>query len=774
LLERLRGFGIAPDRLDALDAQLRLQDRIPTVELHRLVEDAPEPAPRLYAGRHRASGSDVLVLVSPWSDPAQLRRFQREAKAQAALNHPLVAGVLEVGENQATCWMAVERVAGDSFAALLRRDERASEAVALTLVRRFAGALSALASVGLVHRLVTPEALRFSVADGRDARLVDAGLLRGLCGLRRQAPLDTPDYVSPELVRGQPLDERSLVYSLGAILYHALLGAPPFHGSSAELVRKAHLYEDAPDLSCLVPDLNPETGRVVATAMRKAPGERFRGLDEMAVACARALVALSGGEALPAPAPVRAPIEDLGDPTPATTAAPIIADPFAALDAASGATAPIDPEAVEISTRILAKHAALKAERSLVPPPRPRAVITESFLSNSAPVARPDVVIGVIIANGWVDDAGQRKLREFFRNSASSLALRMRGGVSALLATRGIITADQARELELTLADQTPFPHFRVGRLLGQGQLGRTYAALDIASGAEIAFKVFRLPSDERRERFRGEHASIARLTHPGVAQALACGVDGEACFAASRLVPGESLATVLGDDRIAPESWALRVAQQVAEALSYVHSRTGQAHLGLSSENVRLQRDERETRLFPPSERAVITDFGLAALAPMRRGDPQGCAPELLRGEDGDARADVFALGALLHRMLTGRMPTVAETATTADPGLIVKGLHPLTCEAVAIALRPDAAERLADLDVLVAMLAQAAREVAEVYAHEPQIVRDEPMQPVSTRVLRRHLAPGPLGNPGVRPSGGDGHQRDRRFKGDHDFPQS
>jgi serine/threonine-protein kinase len=764
LLERLRSSGIPEERLTQLDAILRLQDRIPTVELHRLVEDAPEPAPRLHAGRHRASGAEALVLVSPWSDPAQLRRFLREVKALAALKHPLVASLLDVGENQSTCWVAVERVPGDSFAAALRRAEPPSETLALALTRRFAGALSALASVGLIHRHVTPDVLRFAAADGADARLVDSGLMRGLCGLRRQAPLDSPDYVAPEQVRGQPLDERTLVYNLGAILYHALLGAPAFVGSSPELVRKAHLYEDAPDLTCLLPDLHPATGRIVATAMRKVPGERYRGLDELAAACERALVALG---AIAAPA---APAVEIGEPTPATTAAPIIADPFAALDAASGATAPVDQETVEITTRILAKHAALKAERSLMPPPRPRPVVTESFLSRSVPVARPDVVIGVIIANGWVDEQGQHKLREFFRANASSLALRMRGGVSALLATRGIITAEEARELELTLADQAPFPHYRVGRLLGAGRLGRTYVALDIAAAAEVAFKVFRVDSEELRERFRAEHASVGRLTHPGVAQSLAGGVDGEACFAASRLVRGESLASVLGEDRSAPESWALRVAQQAAEALAYVHARTGQAHLGLSLGTVRLQREERETRLFPPGERAVVTDFGLAALAPLRRGDPTGCAPELLRGEACDARADVFALGALLHRMLTGRWPALNEDA---DPGRLVPGLHPLTREAVIIALRPAPAERHADLDVLVAMLAQAAREVAEVYAHEPQLVRDEPQQPVSTRVLRRHLAAGPLGAPGVRPAGGDKPARERHLKGDPDFPQ-
>jgi serine/threonine protein kinase len=440
-------------------------------------------------------------------------------------------------------------------------------------------------------------------------------------------------------------------------------------------------------------------------------------------------------------------------------------DPFAAADAAA------PPEAqAEITSRILAKHAVLKAERTLVTPPRSRPVVSESFLSRSAPVTRVDVVMGVILANGWVDEGGQRSLRYFFRAHASSLTLRMRGGVSQLLVTRGIITADQARELELTLADQGPFPHYRVGRLLGAGGLGRTYSALDIANATEVAFKVFRVADAERRQRFLDEHASIARLAHPSVAQALACGADGEACFAATRLVPGVALATVLGQERVAPEAWALRIAHQIAEALGYVHARSGQVHLSLSLGNVLLPRAADEARMFPPGERVVVTDFGLAALAGARRGDPAFGSPELLRGDAVDARSDIFSLGALLHRMLTGRAPTAHEVATGIDPARLAKGLHPLTREAVVTALRADPDQRYADVEVLLAVLAQAAREVAEEYAHEPQIVRP---QDVSTRVLRRHLAPGPLGEAAARAAKASGRERARQLRGDADSPQ-
>jgi serine/threonine protein kinase len=746
---KLREFHLSDEQIAEVDALLRLQERLPTLELLRVIDPAPSPAPRIYLARHRsAGGCEALATIAPWSDPAQLRRFQREARMASAVRHPLLAGLIDAGEQRGVCWVAVERVTGPTFAELLRGPEPLTETRLLTIIRAFAGGLSALASAGLLHRAVTPAAVRVAQDDdgrGAVARVVDAGLMRGLCGLRRQAELDCPDYLAPEQVRGQAIDERALVYSLGAILFHGLAGAPPFAGSSPEMVRKAHLFEPAPDLRRLIPDLRDETSRLIALALRKGPEERFRSLDEFAGACERALIALG---ALSAPAiEAVAPPEGV-DPTPATSVVALQSgdgDPFEDADAAS-------PDALraEITSRILAKHAALKAARGgteSVTRKRPT-VITQSFLAASAAVTRLEVVSGIILANRWLDDEGQRQLREFCRANASALPMRMRGGVSGMLVKRGIIDEQQAGELEATLADQVHFPQLRLGRCIGPGQLGRTYVAHDARGENEVALKVVRVADDDQRHRFLDEHASLARAMHPRVAQAIACGAEGEVCYASSRLIEGMSLASLLSGDRIAPEAWALRIAHQIAEALAYVHSRTGQAHLGLSPGNVLLARAPDETRLYPPGDRAMVSDFGLAALAPLRRANPAWTAPELLRGEGGDARSDMYSLGAMLHRMLTGRPPTSTESASGADPGRLAPGLHPLTREAVATALQADRAQRYADHDVLVAVLAQACRELVEIYAHEPQIVGGGGVetQQVSTRVLRRNGGSGPL----------------------------
>ncbi|MBA3708522.1 MAG: protein kinase, partial [Planctomycetes bacterium] len=421
--------------------------------------------------------------------------------------------------------------------------------------------------------------------------------------------------------------------------------------------------------------------------------------------------------------------------------------------------ADIRPQAAEITSRILSKHAEMKERqggRSTLE--RAKVVITESFLA--APAPRVDMIMGIILGNGWVDPAGTERLREVFRTNGSALVLRMRGGVTNLLVTRGILKPEQARELDLTLADQVRFTHFRISRILGAGPVGRTYVALDIANAVEVTFKVFRTSDVAKRERFLEEFQSFTRVDHVNVVSGLACGANEEVCFSATTYLPCRSLASLLKDYRILPEAYAVRVALQAAQGLAHVQARTGRLHLAIKPENILISRGAGEFRLFPLSDTALVTDFGMSEHAPpFRTVDLSYRAPEVLRGQPADARADIFAMGALMYRMLTGETLHEDDLYTGSsvrswDPGTKVSDLHPLTREIVATALRADPAKRFPDHDAFIASLSQLGRELAEVYMEEPQIVRatadpaPSERQETSTRILRRHHHPGPRGD--------------------------
>ncbi len=586
-------------------------------------------------------------------------------------------------------------------------------------------------------------------------------------------------------MRGVGFDQRSVVYNLGAILHHALTGAPPFAESTPELVRKAHLFEEVPHLACNFPDLSGQTIALVLTAMRKSPTERHADLDAFVAACDRALAQLGVTATGAAVTTAVVAAEAQGAETAATAIIPALgADPFAAADAAAAwaeerraAPAPASPAAAspssdaleplpaaraqgsppltadrdpaaDVSSRILAKHAALKAGRAGLPPlKRTASVVSQSFLAGPAP--RMEVVIGIIIGNGWVPVEGQKKLRDFFNNSASTLLLRMRGGISNQLVSRGILPAELAGELDATIADQLCFPQYRLTKVLGKGPVGRTYAALRLGNGETVAIKIFRQEDPEKRRRFLAEFASMTRLRDPLIASALECGSNGEICFAASDLVPGEPLARLIEGERTLSTAYAIRLAQQVVLALQRVHARTARLHLALKPQNILVVPDSGDRGVLSLRDRIALTDFGMSEHVNLRQ-HASWRAPEVATGGPGDLRADIYAVGAILQRLVSS--PAGGEDRAL-PPAL--KEPNALLGEVLATATHRNPDKRYQDHAGLLAMLAHIERELAHQPFSEPEhpLPKAPAASPAaslvaSSRVLRRNHAVGPKGD--------------------------
>jgi serine/threonine-protein kinase len=206
---------------------------------------------------------------------------------------------------------------------------------------------------------------------------------------------------------------------------------------------------------------------------------------------------------------------------------------------------------------------------------------------------------------------------------------------------------------------------FRFDALLGRGNTGFVYRATQIQLGRTVAVKVpsMLLASDETAmRRFRREATALARLVHPGVVTVHALGTvpDGRPYLAIDYL-DGETLEIALAPGPLAPAR-ALEIARQIAEALAETHAH-GIVHRDLKPANVMLVQPR------AGGERAVLIDFGIAlpiSTPDATRltaggglvGTPHYMAPEQIQGDDVDGRADIYALGATLYRMLTGRVP--------------------------------------------------------------------------------------------------------------------
>ena len=231
----------------------------------------------------------ALKLLPPEysADPMRKQRFEQEARAIAALNHPGIISIYDVGDG----WMVTELVPGETL-------RGAHEAEHLTMLQvvdigaQIAEALAAAHETGISHRDLKPENVLLT-HDGR-TKILDFGLAKmivpALAGQTPQnrstltnpgVPTGTPGYMSPEQVRGQESDYRSDIFSLGLILYELLAGRPAFQAESAVEVMHAIVTEDPPELPQSVPD---GLRRIIKRCIEKKPAQRFQSARDLAFA----------------------------------------------------------------------------------------------------------------------------------------------------------------------------------------------------------------------------------------------------------------------------------------------------------------------------------------------------------------------------------------------------------------------------------------------------------------------------------------------------------
>jgi serine/threonine-protein kinase len=256
---------------------------------------------------------------------------------------------------------------------------------------------------------------------------------------------------------------------------------------------------------------------------------------------------------------------------------------------------------------------------------------------------------------------------------------------------------------------------YEVRSLLGEGGMAEVYRALDRQTGREVVLKLPHLAVAgdlAAFNRYRREMEIARGLDHPGLQRLLS---DPGARYMVLEYVEGEPLRTYLASHGPLPVDEVQRSGLQLAETLEYVHQQ-GVVHRDLKPDNI----------LIGPDGRVTLTDFGIALRLASRRltfshlsnaaGTPDYMAPEQVRGERGDARTDVYALGCVLYELLTGVVPHPAEQALEAmqrkvltNPPLVrrLRPDVPLPLEAILYrALRRRPAERYPSMAALAADL--------------------------------------------------------------------
>ncbi len=238
----------------------------------------------------------LKVLRPQENDQEAVQRFEREIRATAALQHPNTIRIFSHGVSEDGLWFyAMERLEGESLQELVARVGPLSPPRAAHLIRQAARALSEAHGRGIIHRDIKPENLFVTTLGGEHdvTKVLDFGIVRettsGDPGLTATGFIaGTPAYMAPEVAVGGDASPASDVYALGATLFFALTGAPPFGGPDAGSVMRQHVNTPTPSLADRTPaPVSAELEQICQCALAKRPADRFASTADFAAALAR-------------------------------------------------------------------------------------------------------------------------------------------------------------------------------------------------------------------------------------------------------------------------------------------------------------------------------------------------------------------------------------------------------------------------------------------------------------------------------------------------------
>ncbi|MFF2111895.1 Stk1 family PASTA domain-containing Ser/Thr kinase [Rhodococcus koreensis] len=221
-------------------------------------------------------------------DPTFYLRFRREAQNAAALNHPAIVAVYDTGEAETDAgplpYIVMEYVDGDTLRDIVRGEGPMAPRRAMEVISDVCAALDFSHRNGIVHRDVKPANVMINRAGA--VKVMDFGIARAISDAsspmtQTAAVIGTAQYLSPEQARGEQVDARSDVYSLGCVLFEILTGEPPFKGDSPVAVAYQHVREDPQTPSVVNPDIPRELDSVILKAMSKNPANRYQTAADM-------------------------------------------------------------------------------------------------------------------------------------------------------------------------------------------------------------------------------------------------------------------------------------------------------------------------------------------------------------------------------------------------------------------------------------------------------------------------------------------------------------
>ena len=226
----------------------------------------------------------ALKLIKPEiaSDRKVIERFRNELKTARKIVHKNVGRMYELMEDEGAHYITMEYVPGEDLRSFIRRSGQLAVGTSLRITQQVAEGLAEAHRLGVVHRDLKPS--NVMIDKEGNARIMDFGIARSIRGLgltQEGIAVGTPAYMSPEQARGQDVDQRTDVWSLGVVLYEMLTGQLPFKGKNEQAVVHSILNDDPKSLAGLRSEVTGELAKIVEKALAKSPDKRYANIDEM-------------------------------------------------------------------------------------------------------------------------------------------------------------------------------------------------------------------------------------------------------------------------------------------------------------------------------------------------------------------------------------------------------------------------------------------------------------------------------------------------------------
>src|SRR5947209_15987434 len=209
------------------------------------------------------------------------RRFKNEARAAGILNHPNIVTIYDAGEHEGMFYLALEFIEGATLHSILAEKRALSPEEIIQLSQQVCKGLDYAHSNGIIHRDIKPA--NIMITGNGTVKIMDLGIAKAGGGMTSTGQvLGTPNYMSPEQVKGKPLDGRSDLFSLGVVLYEMATGEKPFVGQNVTTIIYKIVHENPIPPRDLDVTIHPGLSAVITKALAKSPDDRYQSGAELA------------------------------------------------------------------------------------------------------------------------------------------------------------------------------------------------------------------------------------------------------------------------------------------------------------------------------------------------------------------------------------------------------------------------------------------------------------------------------------------------------------